>query len=681
LRIDGKRAAWEVVEGVAIEENAALDMLERHVVSGFLEVVGEGGERLRRKDAEAKREVVSVVAPSRLGALALNPVEEAVPTPSSRMTLAIPEPLASRLWDEKPGVKPGLDITTRDLDMMQGFLVSRIDGATRVADLAQLCGFDRLGALGAVAGLVVDGVVAVSPAVDREIRVLAGDVDAGDALDAFTSSPGPVPAPAEANDDVAPIELARTWRKIKPAGKLADTPFLTLLRFAIDERQTGVLRVAFDKHRRELFLQDGVVVCAATTHPDDDLGELLRAAERLKGKDHDRYKALVAGGGKGPVEALVEIGVVKGDDAVLALRYRDEKVIEALLRASLDNATASYEFVGKKRLPAGLTVTQPTTPATMFRFMMEATPEETTRRFAADNLDKYVLVRKNPRVPISALRFRKRDDEFFALISGPVRRIREVFLISTTNRLRSALYLQTLVDLGVLELSASIPESLKKKETPRDRLDDKLRRTRGRNHFEVLEVQEVASRDEVEAAFARLTAEYELSRFDKAKDATALTELHQLLERSYRELIDDAKRRAYRERVVGRERLMTLAVAEFEKGEDLLLLRRKYQSAVVCFQTACELAPWEPDFLAFLGLAHFKYVFPDPNEVQNAIKMIDRALALAPDSPRVYICLAIVNAETGNKQLARQLLDRASACKKRTTDISDLIASIRAEIV
>lgn len=658
LRIDGARTVASVVDGAPLPASEVNDVLSRFLATGFLVVVGEGAGAAADADAGA---VAGAEADAGAGE-------------SVRMPVDLTAELEERLWNEKPLLKVGIDITTRDLTMAQGFFVSRVDGATPVKALAQLCGVNRKAAIATVVLLALDGVVTLSADVAEELRQLVGDVESDDLLTLSAAA-----EPQDVDDDVPRIELARTWRKVKPEGNVRETPFAAVLRFAMDAKQTGVIRVDSAAGRREVFLQEGVVVCAATSAVEDDIGLLLRQAERFNARDYDRYKSLVARSAGGPIGVLVEMGIVKAEDAGLLLRFRDEKVLEKLLLHSNDVKGGTYEFVAKRRLPLGLSVTEPSTPAVLWRTMLDATLEESTRRFATEYIDHFFFAATSPKFPIAALRLRKKDKDFLDLLTEIPRRLREYYVVSGANRLRTALYVQTFFELGVLEASKNPPDILTKALTPRRFLEEKLARSVGRNHFELLEVQEVATKEEIESAFARLKQDFKEAKFDES-DRENSRKLNSLIDLAARVLIDDDARRAYREQVCGRERLQMLAAAEFQKGEDFLFFRKRYASALACFQTAHELAPWDHEYLASLGVALFKSSFPDNVGVQNAMKLIDRALSLAPDSARVQVCLAIVNAETGNKHLARQLLDRAAACKKRSPGVMDLIASLKREI-
>lgn len=99
----------------------------------------------------------------------------------------------------KPTLTPGLDVRTLPLSVMQGFVLSRVDGATDVASLAQVTGLTRERVTELLSELVTAGALQAGP--EPSTPNTSPDADATDATD---------DAALEASDDPEDPEVAQS---------------------------------------------------------------------------------------------------------------------------------------------------------------------------------------------------------------------------------------------------------------------------------------------------------------------------------------------------------------------------------------------------------------------------------------------------------------------------------------
>ncbi|MFO7982845.1 MAG: DUF4388 domain-containing protein [Desulfuromonadales bacterium] len=109
-------------------------------------------------------------------------------------------------------------------------------------------------------------------------------------------------------------------------GSIGEINIADLLSFFNMFRKKGVLGFEFEEGRKELFFQDGEVVYATSSFPEEDLGEILYELGKVDRDNLDRARQHVKGGtplGK----VLVEKNVVAAKDLWLAGRLQVENIV------------------------------------------------------------------------------------------------------------------------------------------------------------------------------------------------------------------------------------------------------------------------------------------------------------------------------------------------------------------
>ncbi len=110
------------------------------------------------------------------------------------------------------------------------------------------------------------------------------------------------------------------------AGRLGDIGVADLLSFCNMFRKSGVLRFCLQGGTKDLFFQNGDIVAAASTFPEEELGEILCSQGKIS-----RARLLQArqfsGGRKDFGQLLVEKGAVTRQDLWLAIRQQAEGIV------------------------------------------------------------------------------------------------------------------------------------------------------------------------------------------------------------------------------------------------------------------------------------------------------------------------------------------------------------------
>jgi len=114
------------------------------------------------------------------------------------------------------------------------------------------------------------------------------------------------------------------------SGDLSEIHLPQLLMSLYRERETGILRVDDGPYRKSLFIRDGDVVFAASTDPDERLGEcLLRRGVITVGQYVESARLIGPGHRQG--EILVDLGAITPDDLVEGVSQQLYDIIFSLI--------------------------------------------------------------------------------------------------------------------------------------------------------------------------------------------------------------------------------------------------------------------------------------------------------------------------------------------------------------
>ncbi len=195
-------------------------------------------------------------------------------------------------------------------------------------------------------------------------------------------------------------------------------------------------------------------------------------------------------------------------------------------------------------------------------------------------------------------------------------------------------------------------------------LQAKLAALGSQSYFEVLCVPESAETRDIQSAYMKLAKLYHPDRHSAEPDEVkrVAAEIFALLTLA-RDTLSDASRRASYQRQLSGEpdadtpRVDHVIQAEkvFRDGE-ALLKKKDYAAALQKFGAARELDANEGEFHALYGWTYFVVHRETPGAERAAIEALERALSLAPESPKGYYYLAQLYRAVGQQDQARKFL-------------------------
>jgi hypothetical protein len=114
-------------------------------------------------------------------------------------------------------------------------------------------------------------------------------------------------------------------------GKLADQPLPEILFTIAQYKVPGVLTILHREMTKQVFINDGSIIFAASNAPDDHLGEFLFRCGKISRIDYDRsIEMLSKEKGKWQGQILIDMGALKTDELPWAVRSHQQAIVWSL---------------------------------------------------------------------------------------------------------------------------------------------------------------------------------------------------------------------------------------------------------------------------------------------------------------------------------------------------------------
>ena len=371
------------------------------------------------------------------------------------------------------------------------------------------------------------------------------------------------------------------------------------------ERATGLLTArAADGRVRYGFWDKGGPV-GFRTDPlveGEVLGVLLLRAQQITEDQLRQSLALMKSRGCRQGEAFIDMGVMSYPQLIMVLGKQVEFVFTQLL--AIPDGT--FTFHALPSLPENFLPPALRIPNLLFRRSAAKAKELRSEDLAVHfkpNINAYIGLDPEARRLLVDIKLTEVERKLISILTETNLRLREVFTVSPLSRAQTACMIYALDELRVLQYDggesragylARAAEVIAKKKRQLARCTE----------FDVLEVHWISLQDEIDAAIAKVSAEYAPGAFrdlppELASDVLAISER---IRSAAVTLKDAAKRREYRKSIL--EGFMIEQSAELlaRKGE-MAVMRHDRREAVACFAKALELEPRSAEYAEGLARA------------------------------------------------------------------------------
>ena len=258
-------------------------------------------------------------------------------------------------------------------------------------------------------------------------------------------------------------------------------------------------------------------------------------------------------------------------------------------------------------------------------------------------------------------------------------RLRELMPMSSLGRSKTHQFLAALWSKHLIDFGEEI-----------DREDEALRHLDSLNKwlvrmetgdlFHALGAHVSATLREVKAAYAKEKNRFDSRKFEGREEAfrKTLDRINVILDRSYGHLLDTTTRRQYRVDQFGASRLRTFAEVQAKKADVILFFKQEYETARQLYESAWDLVPDAPLYLAHMGDCHFRAYYGSGTERARGVDMVERALAIAAGKEtKVLLTAAMLERDRKNGGRVREYIARARTLTSDPDDFRKLLTSYR----
>lgn len=380
---------------------------------------------------------------------------------------------------------------------------------------------------------------------------------------ALVAAPAPVAAPGrrlgQPPQREAPIQPPGPPAPVGTAARLewgaADGGQVSLEQLAalvlrlVEVRATARLELRAEETLRVLWLKEGALVGAASTHPQESLVQRALADGLLEAEVAAEARVLRLPD-EALAEALVEKGALRESEVVPLL----QRCTEARALEALSSRSTTYRLAADGEPPtAGCAPARPLLAVLAEALRRALPPEEVDARSRGARAVPHLL----RRVDLLPFEFSERERRLLEAVDGE-RTVHE--LLSRTG-IRQDAGLRALAVAEVLGLLEVQPQQTQgppdvAPEVELERLREKFVATEDADYFSVLGLPRTAGTEEVQRAHARLAAEFDPLRYvghpDPEVPARA-ARLQTLLDEAAQALSDERLRHAYARSLVDAE--------------------------------------------------------------------------------------------------------------------------------
>jgi len=479
-------------------------------------------------------------------------------------------------------------------------------------------------------------------------------------------------------------------------GELSEHSVPQLLNYLYDQEATGRLVLIQEGVNKTIYLIQGNSVNVESSLRDETLGRYLVKQGRISEENFEKSLELMMSEGIQQGTSLVKLGLLGAKELYQAVKdqtrqkllsafsfqegkyrfYSESEFIEKIYR---------FEFPFHKILRDGV-----------YQYFSERVLEEELKKVEAGAL----IFLEGHQERIKLFDFDEQELEFISQIDekkGLFQLIKlssnypfaikliYIFLLCglvgpdgvLANRLRSVLpgEEETLTRQEGILISQDAPELVEEVEEEKESPDKILEfyiQIKAKDYFQLLELNEDATDDEVEQAYRRRLNEFERSRFPAQLDGeleAKLEEINTEIIKAYEAVREKNKRERYinqlKEKMERkkREAQKPLEAEKFLQEGIKYVRARDFANAQKMFEKAVELKPNEPEYYGYLGWT----IFCNPEleleeRIRRAKEKILQAIKMNPNMDSAHVFLGKILKEEGKNEEAIQEFKEAIRC-------------------
>lgn len=456
------------------------------------------------------------------------------------------------------------------------------------------------------------------------------------------------------------------------SGRLQHFPLADVLIDLQRSEKNGILEVTNGPVTKRIYIKTGDMVFAVSTQEEDRIIEVLLRAGKITVNQYYQLINISQKKGKSHGATLVELGYLKPEDLVWAVRRQVEEIILSLFQwrdgkfAFLDGPVFSDRAIRLKLSAANL----------IYRGIKRIGDSECIRK-AMPPAETILGYSTDPLYLFQDISLDKTDQDILSLLDGR-RTVKEILSASPLDNFQTMRTLYALISTRMIDLRETaspednMHENVFKEAGPEEEPDfikevEQLYANLDHmDYYSFLGVERWATMDKIRKAFYRAAKEFHPDKHLHLTSDTLKNKLNAIfshLTGVYKILIDPKTRRQYDIRLrikpvrsqssPEKKSSTELARTRYREGKEAFR-RESYAEAEALFSQAAYLDSLNPAYHFHLGLTLEK-----ENKFREAGKSMNEALKLGPGSADYLAELGHIYLKLGFKLRARSAFEKA----------------------
>jgi curved DNA-binding protein CbpA len=451
------------------------------------------------------------------------------------------------------------------------------------------------------------------------------------------------------------------------SGLLKHYPLPDILLDLQRSEKDGILEIKYGSISKRIYIKNGDMVFATSNKEEDRMGEVLLRAGKISVDQHYQSFEAMKKTGKRQGTVLVELGYLKPEDLIWAVKHQVEEIILSLFQwdngefVFIEGPLLSEEVITLKLSAANLIYRRIKKINTLTHIKNAMPPMDVILYYSTDQMNLFQNINLD-----------KTDKDVLALINGK-RNIQEILSISPVDNFSTIKTLYALLNTRIIELKEkefteeeTFEEITKEYKREIDtafinEVEDFYKRCGITDYYSILGVEKWSTQDKIKKAYYKLAKEFHPDiHFHMSSEIlkNKLNIIFSHITDAYKILSDPKMRREYDSSLSIRpakieSNNVELARAKFKEGKEAFR-KRVYKEAAELFGQAVYLDSSVADYHFHFGLGLIK-----EKNWPEAERAISNALKIAPFNADYMAELGYIYLQLGFKLRAKNTFEKA----------------------
>ena len=452
-------------------------------------------------------------------------------------------------------------------------------------------------------------------------------------------------------------------------GKLDDFPLADIVIGLQRSSSTGVLQVGDDAIIKKIYIKNGDMVFAVSNQDKDRLGDILLREGKINLEQYNHSVEQLRNTGKRQGTILVQLGYIKPQELVWAVRHYVEEIILSLFSFE----KGKFKFI-EANSPSEEMITLKLSAANIiYRGIKRIANPQNAFNFLRLSIDTVLSFSSDPLNLFQDITLDAADRKILSYIDGKTS-IRVILSLSSLNETETLKSLYALLSTRMIEVKSGedeIPAGLsaadvieepdvKLNEEFMDRVEGIYSTYETLGYYRILGIKQWAPSNEIKKAYYKAAKEFHPDRHFRLKSDEVKGKLNTIfsyLTQAYTTLSNPLKRGEY-DRVMAQKPAVVVsnednAKLRFEEGKTEYR-RGNYSEAFRLFGQAVYLDNDVADYHFYYGLALMKL-----KRLKEAERAVNRALAYSPSNGEYITELGFIYLQLGFPHRAKSNFEKA----------------------